>query len=156
MGASVACRGDRSVREQAMRARGNEAGQVMVLVLGLALVAFAAAGLAVDGTRAFLMRRTLQSAADAAALAGSGALDEEDLYTSGGRVLALDPEAARTAARLHLSSAPIQAEAAVDADDSAVRVVLRSDVPTSFLGLIGIDTIGVGAESVAEPLTEDP
>jgi hypothetical protein len=57
----------------------DERGQIAVLALGLALVVFAIAGLAVDGTRAFLARRSLQNLADAAALAGAGELDTDVL-----------------------------------------------------------------------------
>jgi len=44
--------------------RADETGQVIVLALGLTLVAFAVAGIAVDGTRVFLARRSLQNLAD--------------------------------------------------------------------------------------------
>jgi uncharacterized membrane protein len=50
----------------------GEHGQTTVLVVGLALVVFAVTGLAVDGTRAFLLRRTLQNVADASAVAAAG------------------------------------------------------------------------------------
>ena len=54
----IAARG--SLREPLM----SERGQVTVMALGLALMSLVMAGLAVDGTKAFLLRRTLQNAAD--------------------------------------------------------------------------------------------
>lgn len=71
----------------------NERGQTTVLVLGMALLAFALSGVAVDGTRAWLYRRTLQNAADGAALAGAAELDRSAYYASGGESVVLDADA---------------------------------------------------------------
>jgi uncharacterized membrane protein len=132
--------------------RDHEAGQVAVLVVGLALVAFAVAGVAVDGTRAWLLRRTLQNAADAAALAGAGELDQEAYYTSGGVRVALDPEAARSKAAAWLAGRGLDVMADIDADAFGVRVVVRGRLPTTFLGLVGIGRVPVAAEATAEPV----
>lgn len=134
----------------------DERGQVMVLVIGLGLLAFAVAGLAVDGTRAFLLRRTLQNAADAAALAGAGELDQETLYRSGGRSVRLDPAAARSRAIGYLSQRGLPAEASVAAGMDAVRIVLRARMDTTFLGIVGIGQVPVAADSTAEPLPRGP
>ena len=83
-----------SLREPLM----SERGQVTVMALGLALMSLVMAGLAVDGTKAFLLRRTLQNAADSASLAGAGEIDGDAYYGSGGKTLELSPEeAVRTA-----------------------------------------------------------
>lgn len=135
-----------------MTARG-EAGQVTVLILGLALVVFAISGLAVDGTRAFLFRRTLQNSADAASLAAASELDERAFYASGGRRRTLDVEnAERTADRwLDLRGAGARSEVTVEGD--RVVIVLRDEVPTTFLALVGIDHIPVAVVAAAEPRT---
>jgi Flp pilus assembly protein TadG len=128
---------------------GDERGQVSVLVLGLALVVLAVAGVAVDGTRAFLARLTLQNAADSAALAGAGELDEGALYSSGGRSVVLDPLRARRVAEAWLTRRGVPARAVVVIDEDSVVIALRSSVATTFLGLVGISTIPVAAEATA-------
>jgi hypothetical protein len=134
----------------------NERGQVTVLVLGMALLAFAVAGLAVDGTRAWLQRRTLQNAADAAALAGAGELDRASYYASGGRALALDAGASERVALRWLSHRPLEARAAVSATEERVIVELRSEVPTSFLALVGVHSIPVAVRADAAPMPGTP
>lgn len=134
----------------------REEGQVTVLVLGLALVGFAVAGLAVDGTRAFLMRRTLQNIADSSALAGASELDTAAYYSTGGRKIVLDVAAARRVASNWLSRRGLPARAEIASDPDAVRVVLRANVPTTFLGLVGIDEIPVAVAATASPMPGGP
>ena len=136
-------------------ARG-ESGQVAVLVLGLALVCFAIAGLAVDGTRVFLARRTLQNAADAAATAGAGQLDRRGYYRSGGRSVDLDPEAARRTAARWLAARGVTSDAAIDSDATSVTVLLRDEVATSWLGLVGIREIPVAVVARSRPIAGSP
>ena len=128
-----------------------QSGQVTVLVLGLVIVVMAVIGVAVDGTKAFLYRRTLQSAADGAAVAGAGELDLDSYYSSGGRVVAVRPEAARAQALRLLDSRGIRTSVAIDADEASVVVVLRGKVETTFLNLVGISSIPVAVEAAAEP-----
>lgn len=134
----------------------DERGQTTMLVLGLALIGFAVVGLAVDGTRAFLLRRTLQNAADAAALAGASELDRDAYYGSGGQQIHLDPEAARRQSIEWLSLRGVRVGADVRAAPAEVRVVLRDEVPTTFLSLVGVDAIPVATEASAEPLSGAP
>ena len=129
----------------------KERGQVTVLVLGLSVLAFAVAGLAVDGTRAWLLRRTLQNAADAAALAGAGELDTSAFYGSGGSELDLDPGRGRSMATAWLADRGVTAGVAVVATDETVTVELRGEVTTTFLGLIGVQTIPVLVSAEAAP-----
>ena len=123
-----------------------------LLVLGLALVAFAVAGLAVDGTRAWLARRTLQNAADSSALAGASEIDESVFYRSGGRTVVLDPGRARLVAVDWLGRRGIDVRSRIETDRQGVRVLLTGDVPTTFLGLVGIRALPVAAQATAEPL----
>ncbi len=134
----------------------NQRGQVTVLVLGMALLAFAVAGLAVDGTRAWLLRRTLQNAADAAALAGAGELDQDAYYGSGGHDIALDADASGDVARDWLSARATGARASVTTSEERVIVEMRDDLPTTFLSLVGIHSISVGVRSDAAPVAETP
>lgn len=129
----------------------KEEGQVAPLVVGLALVFFAVAGLAVDGTRAFLHRRTLQNAADAAALAGAGEVDPAAYYSSGGSDVVLQPGRAARIAEAWLRRRGLRVTAGVTASPSMVSVTLRGRIPTLFLRLVGLRDLGVAAQSVAEP-----
>ncbi|MGH2828329.1 MAG: pilus assembly protein TadG-related protein [Actinomycetota bacterium] len=132
----------------------SERGQVTVMVLGLAIMSLAIAGLAVDGTRAFLLRRTLQDAADAASLAGAGEINRVEYYGSGGRDIELAPEEAARRAREFLALRRIAASVSLDVDDD-VRLVLRGSSKTLFLALIGVSEVPVAVESNAVPVSGD-
>ena len=134
----------------------NERGQVSVLVVGMALLAFAVAGLAVDGTRAWLLRRTLQSAADAAALAGAGALDRAGYYGSAGEDVSLDPVAGRRIALGWLARRSLDARSSVTSSEERVTVELTSDLPTTFLSIVGVRAIPVGVRADAAPMPGNP
>ena len=130
----------------------NERGQVTVLVVGMTMVVFAVAGLAVDGTRAFIYRRTLQSAADAAALAGASELDKQSYYLSAGREVVVDPAGARQVAYRSLRSRGLPVRASVDSTDTEVGVVLRGSLDTMFLRLVGFERMPVAVEAVSSPV----
>jgi hypothetical protein len=132
----------------------NEQGQTTILIVGLSLLAFSVAGLAIDGTRAFILRRSLQNAADSATVAGAGELDRDTYYSSQGKKILLDPSAATGVAESYISRRVIPAESTVEADVEGVYVVVRAESPTTFLRLIGIAAIPVAVESRAEPQTE--
>ena len=134
----------------------NDSGQATIFVVGMALVAFAVVAFTIDGTRAFLMRRTLQNAADAAAIAGASELDESSYYSTGGNRVLIDPVRGRAAATSWLSNRGLDAAAGVDATAARVHVVLRTRVATPFLNLIGIRGVPVAAEGTAEPLVGAP
>jgi uncharacterized membrane protein len=138
----------------------GERGQTTVLALALALVCFGVAGLVVDGTRAFIHRRTLQNAADAAALAGANRLDLANFYRSEGASRRLDLVDARRAAMEMLGRRGLRAEARIQVSGRRTAIILRSEVPTGLLRMIGIRAIPVAVEAVSEPilgaLPEDP
>lgn len=123
----------------------------------MALLAFAVAGLAVDGTRAWLYRRTLQNAADAAALAGASALDRAAYYRSAGEDVALDESASERVAARWLSTRGLDVSAAVvEATRDRVTVEMRGAVRTTFLSLAGIPSIDVAVSADAAPLARTP
>lgn len=129
-----------------------QTGQVSILVLGLAMLLFAVAGVAVDGTRAFLFRRTLQNAADGSALAGAGEVDVDAYFRTAGQEVVLDPLAAHRTALDWLARRGLPAQAAVATDPEGLRVKLMGSIDTSFLGLVGLQSIDVAAEATAEPV----
>ncbi len=120
------------------------------MAIGLALVSFAVAGVAVDGTRAFLARRTLQNAADSSALAGASEIDARAYYSSSGRTVRLDPGVSRRVAEEWLARRGLTARAILT-DASGVSVTLRDELDTTFLRLVGMDEIRVAAQASAEP-----
>jgi Flp pilus assembly protein TadG len=134
----------------------RDGGQITVMALGLAIITLAVAGLAIDGTRAFLLRRTLQNAADASALAGSGGLDSTAYYSSGGGRIQLEPAAARRAAIELLTRRGVDAQAVVRSAPDGVDVTLRGQARTTFLSLVGIGAVPVVVEARAQPVAGEP
>lgn len=130
--------------------RSREQGQATVFVLGMTLVCFAVAGVAVDGTRAFILRRTLQNAADASALAGAAEIERGSYY--GGDEVVLDRGRARATAADWLARRNLGIEAAIDATGDEIRVLLRGSVEATFLSIVGIVELPVAAEARAGPL----
>lgn len=128
----------------------NERGQVAILAIGLAFIASCAIGLAVDGTRAFLYRRTLQNAADSAVLAAASEIDRGLVYATS-RPLRLDRDGAETRATEWLRERGLHSSTVVSVDPDGVSLVLRGTVSTSFLRLVGIQELPVAVESAARP-----
>jgi hypothetical protein len=110
----------------------------------------------VDGTRAFLLRRTLQNAADGATLAAASEVNTTSYYASGGERIVLDAAAARRTAVRWLGLRGIHAHVSIEATPEFVRVVLRSEMKTGFLGVVGIDRVPVAAVSRSEPIPGPP
>jgi Putative Flp pilus-assembly TadE/G-like len=137
-----------------MNATKDESGQATVLTLGIFLVVFGVVAFAVDGTRAFVMRRTLQNAADAAVLAGASELDRTIYYESGGARIELDPKASEEVARSYLAHRGIDAKPRITVTQRAIRVELRGSLQATFLNVIGVRNIPVTAAAEAEPLSQ--
>lgn len=134
----------------------DQRGQVLPLALGLLMVLLAVTGVMFDMTRVFLARRTLQNAADAAALRASNSLDETSLYSSAGRSVRLDPARARRSALELLTQRGVEAEVVLSADPTGVEVALRSEIRTTFLSLVGVGSIPVAVEAGGIPVEGVP
>lgn len=130
----------------------EQRGQATLLVVGVVLVCFAVAGVAVDLARASLLRRTLQSVVDTAAGVGASQLDEERYYSSGGSQARLQQRTAVGEALSILRSRREVDHLRVAADGDEVRVVVGGRIRTSFLRLVGIGHIRVRAEAAAVPV----
>lgn len=135
-----------------MRGVEGERGQAALLLVGILLIAFAVAGVATDIARAGLLRRTLQSEADAAASAAASQLDRELYYSSGGADRYLDPGRARSRALLALDRRSGVLPLRVTATKEEVRVSVTGYVRTSLLRVIGIRRLTVTARAMAEPV----
>lgn len=83
-------------------AAGDEAGAVVLWLLGLCVVLLFIGGLSLDLWRAFSERRALAGAVDAAAVAGTSGIDAEVLRATGQVVL--DPPAAEDLATANLAA----------------------------------------------------
>lgn len=130
---------------------GRESGQAAPLAIGLALLVLASAGLIVDLSRAFLVKRTLQNAADGAVLAGTGALDRERYYSTGGGEVVLEGSLAEGVARRWLARRGLEVRSRVRGDAATVEVHLQATVKTSLLRLIGLTTMEVSAAARGRP-----
>jgi hypothetical protein len=126
-------------------------GSTSVLVLGLALVVFAISGLAVDGTRAFIYRRSLQNSADGAVLAASSEIDTQAYYATGGRSTRISGAASPVASE-YLRTRGLNAHARLEVTRQRVTLHLRGMVPTTFLGLVGIEELPVEVSATARPI----
>lgn len=128
-------------------------GSVTVWLLGLALMLMPLGGLALDLGRAYSERRALSAAADAAALAGGGALDEARYRRDG--TVALDPDLAEDRARASLATQLDRAAlrtAVVRADPGEVTVVVEGSVELTLLRLLeGGEPFRVRVSSTARP-----
>jgi Flp pilus assembly protein TadG len=127
----------------------SERGSVLIAGLLLSLALLMVIGAAVDIGHAFIARRDLAAQADAAALAGSQALNLDALHQ--GR-LALDPlQAQATALQAITPAAQLQTTAV--ASTGGVTVRLQERIPTILLRLVGLTTLTVAAQATAAPKT---
>ncbi len=126
---------------------GSEAGSVTAFVVLLLVALFALVGLVVDGGAALTARWSAVDEAEQAARAGEGALSVDALRSGS---LQLDPQAAITAAEAFTMASGHPGTATVS--DGVVTVSVHYRVPTSVLGLVGIDSLPVSASASAVDL----
>lgn len=130
----------------------KEDGQITIFVLGMTIVAIAVTALAVDGTRAFLMRRSLQSSADAAALAAAAEIDVTSYHSSGGGTVRLDARRAGAVATRWLAMRGIDLRSRVSVEPDGVEVAVSHPLRTSFLRFVGIHRLMISTVARAEPV----
>jgi Flp pilus assembly protein TadG len=109
-----------------------ESGQLTLLVIGFAVILFGLVAVVVDASQAVLLRRSLASLADGAALAAVQAASERALYTQGaGAWLPLDPAGAQAAVVDYLATSQAQVDQAwlVDVSVAAGRVTVVLAAP---------------------------
>ena len=128
-------------------------GTITLWLLGLGMMLLPLGGLGLDLGRAFSTRRSLGAAADAAALAGSGALDVA-AYRADGTVR-LDPTLAEARARQsvadQLDDGAIRA-VRVRVEDQSVTVEVEGEVDLTLLRLVrGAEPFTVTASATARP-----
>lgn len=119
----------------------QEEGASLVYVTLILLVLFGFAGLAVDGSNAYFQRRRLQTAADAAALAGARSLALAQNRTQIGNEIdnvAVDNNGASDASWTPVNS------------NTGVTVEATEDIETFFARAIGINSLAVSASATAD------
>ena len=114
-------------------------GQLLPLILLYTLIAVVLVGIVVDTSRAFLQRRSLAAAADAAASTGANALDLEEFYARGGagERLPLDAAEVETAVQAYIAYAGLAGRfegltAASSTDGETVTVTMTAQVSLPF------------------------
>lgn len=116
---------------------GAQRGSVTLWLLGLCVVVLFLGGLSLDLWRGFSERRELANLADAAAVAGAGAVDEARFRGTG--EVHLDPAAAERRARDHAAAQTPPGSLTtlhVTADPTAVTVTASGEVPLTLLRLL--------------------
>ena len=110
-----------------------ERGQITLLVIGFAVILISLVAVVVDASQVVLLRRTLSSLADGAALAAAQSLAEQSFYTGQDTdALPLDPSAARAAVVEHLGGVDLDLcllDVAVVGDRVTVTVSAQADLP---------------------------
>ncbi len=111
-------------------------GSILVLSLGFIIICILALGVVVDASSVFLARRSLQSQADAAALAGAQAIDLGAYYASGAsQRIRLDPTRIRAAVERHVRRDPGDGRLrSVSLRDDVVLVTMSDRVRPPFSG----------------------
>jgi hypothetical protein len=130
----------------------QERGTITLWLLGCCVMLLVLGGLGVDLGRGFSERRALHAAADAAALAGAGALDEGE-YRATGR-LVLVPALAEARARDSLAGqfdTRSLRSVRVFADREHVEVVVDGEVDLSLLRLLVREPMRVQVHATAVP-----
>lgn len=127
---------------------GARSGQALLWVVIMLPLFLAIVGLAIDGGTLFAERRRAQNAADAAARVGAQQIDIPHYRATG--EIALDRSMARYVARQYTEGLG-KIDATVDTAGTEVIVTVRRDVPLSFLKLVGLSSVSIGATAVAQP-----
>jgi Flp pilus assembly protein TadG len=138
-------------RRPARRPAG-ERGTITLWLLGCCVMLMAIGGVSVDLWRAFSARRALAGAADAAALAGASAIDEDSYRAAADVVLVPALAVARARASLgnQLDTTALRT-VDVRADAGSVTVTVHGRVPFSLLRLLGDGDLAVDVAATAVP-----
>lgn len=133
--------------------RAADRGSATILVIGLAIMLFACAGLAIDGGRAINARDKAFDVAEQAARTGAGQLDLASLREPNGAVV-LNRADADTAARRFVSTAGYDARSVtISLTGGSVTVVTEKTFNTALLGIVGINSMTISGTATAGPAT---
>lgn len=130
--------------------QGAQRGQAIVWAAVMLPLFLAVIGLAIDGGIVFDDRRALQGVADSAARAGAMQIDQNTYRASAGQTIVLDQPSAQQVAVEYVSSQGTGMTATVTTDSQRVVVTVQRSAPTSFLRIVGIDSVQISAQATAE------
>lgn len=118
----------------------GERGQISLLIIGFAVIAISLVAVVVDASHVMLLRRSLSSLADGAALAAAQSVAEDALYSGAGDFLPLDEPTARAEAQRYLRASPIPVRLVeVDVEGDRVTVVLAAQADLPLVGAVTED-----------------
>ncbi len=130
--------------------KAQQSGQAILWVVVMLPLFLSVVGLAMDGGVVFSARRELQNVADSAARAGAMQIDQGAYRESSGSTVVLDQASARQVSAEYVANQGSQYSASVNAEPQRVVVQTGLDVPTSFLGMVGINTVHISAAAFAD------
>ncbi len=131
----------------------GDRGASTIFVVGMVLVLFAVAGLAIDGGRVLNGKDRAYDIAEQAARAGANRIDITEVRAAGGGRVLVDEAAARNAAVSFVSAVPGYSLEAVSTTPTQVTVRVRGTVRSILLGLAGFNSFDVVGEATAAPVT---
>lgn len=125
----------------------GERGSISAFLACLALGLFVVVGLVVDGGRVLAARRTAIDVAEEAARSGAGQLSVDALRRGS---YVIDPSGAAQAVDAALRAAGMTGTTSVSGD--TVTVSVRTNVPTTILGIVGLHSFSVTGVAMATNL----
>lgn len=123
------------------RARHDDHGAVTVFLAVCVLALLGIIGIAVDGGSKMRATERADYLAGEAARAGGQAIDPAQAIT--GRAIAVDPQDAAAAAQSYLHSSGATGTVTVSSDGKTLTVVVTGSYDTTFLPVVGIDSLPV-------------
>lgn len=130
----------------------RDRGAASVFVVGMALVLFATAGLAIDGGKIINAKDKAFDVAEQAARAGANQIALAPLRDQG--VVVLDqPAAADAASQFVTSTSYYQLSRPPTVTATTVTVAVRTTIRTDLLSIVGVDNLNINASATASPVT---
>jgi Flp pilus assembly protein TadG len=127
----------------------DDSGAVAIVFALTSLIVFGAVGGAVDTSRAYLLKSRLQSAMDAASLAGVSHYLMDPQHSVDEAIAQ-----ARSYFNAAMSSHPgVSVEITLDTRTNTIRMVADASVNTPFLSILGIPNLAVNADAVATTMS---
>jgi hypothetical protein len=137
----------------------NDDGQVVILVIGAMVLVLAVAAVVIDGAHAFVVKRSMQNAVDAASLAAASSLPTDGSACSAACMTSVQSTADTYLGYNGFSGVVLHACASASDTDcfqtpykgsnSYVQVRFHRAVATFFGGAIGVPSLSISASAAA-------
>lgn len=129
----------------------SERGSLTLMLAVLFVALLALFGLVIDGGAQLNDAENAAAAAQEAARAGAGMVDQADAYASG--TFVVDQAQALDAAQQYLATAGYQGTVAFPPGRNLIQVTVTVREPTRVLSLIGIDSLSATETATAQLVT---